>query len=87
MKTPMPPIHETAAELQLLLKAERDAQKQQRLQTLYLLRTQQAHTRRQVARLLGSIAILGALAGRICTGGHSPAGDDCQGTGQIASPI
>jgi hypothetical protein len=53
MKTPMPPIHETAAELQLLLKAERDAQKQQRLQTLYLLRTQQAHTRRQVARLLG----------------------------------
>jgi transposase len=53
MKTPIPPIHETPAELQRLLKAERDAPKQQRLQALYLLRTQQARTRRQVARLLG----------------------------------
>jgi hypothetical protein len=53
MKMPIPPIHETSAELQRLLKAERDAQKQQRLQALSLLQTQQARTRRQVARLLG----------------------------------
>jgi transposase len=53
MKRPIPPIHEAPAELQRLLKSERDAQKQQRLQALYLLRTQQARTRRQVARLLG----------------------------------
>lgn len=53
MKRPIPPIHETPAEVQQLLRAERDAQKQQRLQALYLLQTQQARTRRQVARLLG----------------------------------
>jgi transposase len=53
MKMPIPPIHETPAEVQRLLKAERDAQQQQRLQALYLLQTQQARTRRQVARLLG----------------------------------
>ena len=53
MKTPIPPIHDTAAELRRLLHAERDAQRQQRLQALYLLQTQQARARRQVARLLG----------------------------------
>jgi transposase len=53
MKTPIPPIHETPAELKALLTDERDAQKHQRLQALYLLQTQQARTRRQVARLLG----------------------------------
>jgi transposase len=53
MKMPIPPIHETPAELQRLLKAERAAQKQQRFQALYPLQTQQAHTRRQVAHLLG----------------------------------
>jgi hypothetical protein len=53
MKMPIPPIHETAAELQRLLKAERDAPKHQRLQALYLLQTQQARTRRQGARLRG----------------------------------
>jgi transposase len=53
MKTPLPPIHETPAELKALLTEERDAQKHQRLQALYLLQTQQARTRRQVARLLG----------------------------------
>jgi transposase len=53
MKTPIPPIHETAEELRRLLHAERDAQQQQRLQALYLLQTQQARTRRQVAQLLG----------------------------------
>jgi transposase len=53
MKMPMPPIHETIAELPQLLKAEREAQKHQRLPALYRLPTQQARTRRQVARLLG----------------------------------
>jgi Homeodomain-like domain len=53
MKTPIPPIHETPAELKALLTEERDAQKPQRLQALYLLQTQQARARRQVARLLG----------------------------------
>jgi hypothetical protein len=53
MKTPVLPIHETPAELKALLTEERDAQKHQRLQALSLLQTQQARTRRQVARLLG----------------------------------
>jgi transposase len=53
MKKPLPPIQETPTELQQLLRATRDAQHQQRVQALYLLRTQQARTRLQVARLLG----------------------------------
>jgi hypothetical protein len=53
MKMPLPPIHETPAARQRLLKAERDAPKQHRLQALSRLQTQQARTRRQVARLLG----------------------------------
>jgi transposase len=53
MKTPLPPIHETPAALKALLTEARDAQKHRRLQALYLLETQQARTRRQVARLLG----------------------------------
>jgi transposase len=53
MKTPIPPMHETPEELKALLTAEGDAQKYQRLQALYLLQTQQARTRRQVAHLLG----------------------------------
>jgi transposase len=53
MKTPLPPIHDTPAELKALLTAERDAPKHHRLQALYLLQTQQACTRHQVARLLG----------------------------------
>src|SRR5919197_3952405 len=53
MKTPIPPIHETPEELKGLLKTERDVQKQQRLQALYFLQSQQVRTRRQVARLLG----------------------------------
>ena len=53
MKTPIPPIHETPEELKALLTAEGDAQNYQRLQALYLLQTQQARTRRQVAHLLG----------------------------------
>jgi transposase len=53
MKTPMPPIHETPEALKALLSVEGDAQRYQRLQALYLLQTQQARTRRQVAHLLG----------------------------------
>jgi transposase len=53
MKTPSPPIHETPEPWKELLTAERDAQKHQRLQALSLLQTQQAHTRRQLAHLLG----------------------------------
>jgi transposase len=53
MKRPIPPLHDAPAEVHRRLKAERDAQTQQRLQALYLLQTQQARPRRQVARLLG----------------------------------
>ena len=53
MKTPLPRIDETPEELKRLLIAETDVQKYQRLQALYLLQTQPARTRRQVARLLG----------------------------------
>jgi Helix-turn-helix domain len=53
MKIAIPPIHDTPAELRQRLKAERDAQKHQRVHARYLLPTQQARTRRQGARLLG----------------------------------
>jgi transposase len=53
MKTPIPTIYEPSEALQRLLHTESDVQRHQRLQTLYLLQTQQARTRRQVARLLG----------------------------------
>jgi putative transposase len=53
MKTPSPPIHETPEERKALLTTERDAHQHRRLQALYLLQTQQARTRRQVAQLLG----------------------------------
>jgi transposase len=53
MKKPIPAIHETPEVLQRLLHSESDVQRHQRLQTLYLVQTQQARTRRQVARLLG----------------------------------
>jgi transposase len=53
MTTPLPQIRETPEELKALLSAEHEAQQHQRVQALYLLQTQQARTRRQVARLLG----------------------------------
>jgi transposase len=53
MQTPLPSIRETPEELTALLSAEHEAQKHQRLQALYLLQTQQARTRRQVAHRLG----------------------------------
>ena len=70
MKQPIPPIHETPEALQRLLRAERDAQKQPRLQALYLLQTQQARTRLQVARLLGgSRNTVGRWLAAYATGG------------------
>jgi transposase len=53
MKKPIPAIHETPEALQQFLHTESDAQRHQRVQALYILRTQQARTRKQVARLLG----------------------------------
>jgi hypothetical protein len=53
MQKSIPAIHETPEELRRLLHAERDAQRQQRVQALYLLPTQQARTRLQVAHRLG----------------------------------
>lgn len=53
MKTPLPSIDATPEELKRLLMVASDVHKYQRLQALYLLQTQQARTRRQVARLLG----------------------------------
>jgi hypothetical protein len=53
MTTPLPPSHETPAALHQWLRAERDAQRPQRVQALSLFRTRQARTRLQVARLLG----------------------------------
>jgi transposase len=53
MKKPLPLLHDTPAALQQLLRAERDAPRQQRVQALSRLRTRQARTRLQVARLLG----------------------------------
>jgi transposase len=53
MKTPIPRLNETPVELKQLLDTEPEVRKHQRLHALYLLQTQQARTRRQVARLLG----------------------------------
>lgn len=70
MKTPLPPIRETPEELKALLSAEHDAQKHQRLQALYLLQTQQARTRRQVAHQLGvSRDTVGRWLAAYATGG------------------
>jgi hypothetical protein len=53
MKLPIPRIDETPVALKRLLEAKTEAQRHQRVQALYILQTQPAHTRRQVARLLG----------------------------------
>lgn len=53
MKKKLPQIHQGREELQQRLKAERDVQKRQRLQALYLLVSRQAKTRSAVAALLG----------------------------------
>ncbi len=53
MRNPIPPIHEEVAALKERLQHAYDGHKKPRLQMLYLLVSQQAHTRQDVARLLG----------------------------------
>jgi transposase len=53
MRKKLPQIDHSREELHRLLKAERDVQKRQRLQALYLLVSRQAKTRLAVAELLG----------------------------------
>jgi transposase len=53
MRNPIPPILEEVAALKERLQHEHDGHKKPRLQMLYLLASGQAHTRQDVARLLG----------------------------------
>jgi hypothetical protein len=53
MRNPIPPIREAAAALKERLHHERDGHQKPRLQRLSLLASGQAHTRQDVARLLG----------------------------------
>ena len=53
MRKPVPPIRESADDLKQRFKQERHAAKQQRLRTLYLLASGQAHYPQDVATLLG----------------------------------
>ncbi len=53
MNKRIPVIHESADDLKRLLTQERDPVKQQRLHALYLLASDQARFRSEVARLLG----------------------------------
>jgi transposase len=53
MRHAIPPIHEEVAALKERLQHEHDGHKKPRLQMLYLLASGQAHTRQDVARLLG----------------------------------
>ena len=53
MRNPIPPIPEEVAALKERLQREHDGHKKPRLQMLYLLASGQAHTRQDVARLLG----------------------------------
>jgi transposase len=53
MRHAIPPIHEAVAALKERLQHEHDGHKKPRLQMLYLLVSGQAHTRQDVARLLG----------------------------------
>jgi transposase len=53
MRNPIPPILEEVAALKERLRHEHDGHKKPRLQMLYMLASGQAHTRQDVARLLG----------------------------------
>ena len=53
MRNPIPPIPEEVAALKERLQHAHDGHKKPRLQMLYLLASGQAHTRQDVARLLG----------------------------------
>jgi transposase len=49
----MPPIAESAAELHQRMKSEKDPKKRQRLQALHLIASGYAHSRQELATLLG----------------------------------
>jgi transposase len=53
MRTPIPAITDHADDLKQRLQRERNGHKRPRLQMLYLLASGQAHTRQQLAHLLG----------------------------------
>jgi len=53
MYRPLPPIAESADELKHRLQRDHDGRRRPRLQMLYLLRSGQAHSRVEVAQLLG----------------------------------
>lgn len=53
MRHLLPPIAESADDLKVLLTQERNPAKRTRLHALYLLASQQAHTRQEIAALLG----------------------------------
>ena len=53
MRNPIPPISESVAALKKRLQHKHDGHKKPRVQMLYLLASGQAHTRQDVARLLG----------------------------------
>jgi transposase len=53
MRNPIPTIHEAVPALKERLQHEPDGHKKPRVQMLYLLASGQAHTRQDVARLLG----------------------------------
>ncbi len=53
MRRAVPAITESAADLKQRLQRERDGRKKPRLQMLYLLASEQAHTRQEVATVLG----------------------------------
>lgn len=53
MNKALPKIKETSEELKEMLKTERHSKRQTRLQVLYLIATEQAKSRGQVAQLLG----------------------------------
>ncbi|WP_025745533.1 helix-turn-helix domain-containing protein [Kallotenue papyrolyticum] len=53
MRQPLPPIHESIDDLKGQFTQERHPVKRARLHALYLLASAQAHSRQEVARLLG----------------------------------
>jgi transposase len=70
MRNALPVIREDAAALKQRLQHEHDGRKRPRLQMLYLLASGQAHTRRDVARLLGVHRhTIGHWLARYATGG------------------
>ena len=70
MRTAIPAIREDADDLKQRLQREHDGRKKPRLQMLYLLRSGQAQTRQEVARLLGLHRnTVGHWLARYATGG------------------